>query len=299
MKSMLFLVLILAMGIGQAAGQALRFRLAANSGMVFNEVGAEIISPVTDIMEYPSATGFSPKSKFGADFEIMAPIHSSLDLGVEFEYSNLSGSTETPKLYNYFQFDHVNPLPNSYMYPSESIYYETNLLSILPAARLYLLPQDNKLNLFVRAFAGVSFIGTDLRFVDPFYGIQYNAPYIYTKGTDSSKEPKEITFTGGAGFGGEYMLSDLFSLNLEASAAYTGSDILDGIPDYDYLPNNGIGFQRAEGIGTITGQISVGLIYTFIPDKRMNRSRYTKSKQVTKSKRTWKSSKKHKKRRRR
>ncbi len=286
--TVLFLLLV-----ASASGQILRYRLGASSGMFLSETGAdEIRHPQASILEYPSATELSPTLKLGADFEIMAPLTSQLEVGLEFEYGNLSGRTETSPLYNFYFFDWINPLPNDYFYPSEPVMYDTKQLSILGTTRLYFLPPREKLNIFAKVFGGVSFIGTDFKFVNEVDNVSYNVGVLYTQGTKSNPSPKDKALQAGAGFGSTYKFSDVMAFYLEFTGSFINSDIVNGVPNFDYLPNAGKQFRLAEGVGSLTGQISVGLVYSAVGDSRLNRGNYTKSKRITKKK-TWMRKKSH------
>lgn len=294
MRRLQILTIILVFLAGNATSQILRYRVSANSGVVVKETGqGEIINPQSDLTEYPSATDFSPGIKLGADIEVMTPITNYFEVGAEFDYSNLAGRTETARLYNFFLFEWVNPMPNDYIYPSEPIIYETTQLSLLATTRLYFLPPRSRLNLFLKAFGGISFVGADLKFHDPYYRIEYGVgDVLYAEGTKNSQKPKDRGFNGGGGFGGQYKISELIAVYLEANVAYVGSDIVNGVPDFNYTGGTGIDYKRAEGIGALTGQISLGLVYSAIPDRRLNRGNYTKSRRVTKH-RTWKRKRKN------
>ena len=224
--------------------------------------------------------------KLGADLEVMAPLTSQLEVGVEFEYGNLAGRTETSPLYNFYFFDWVNPLPNDHFYPAEPVKYETKQLNILGTTRFYFLPPQEKLNIFAKVFGGISFIGTDFKFANEVDNVSYNVGVLYTQGTQSNPSPKDKALKVGAGFGSIYKLSEFIALHLEFSGSFVNSDIINGVPNFDYLPNAGKQFKLAEGVGSLTGQISVGLVYSAVGDSRLNRGNYTKSKRITKKK-TW------------
>ncbi|HKJ78502.1 MAG TPA: hypothetical protein VKA10_03160, partial [Prolixibacteraceae bacterium] len=118
MRRLQILTLLLVIVAGSANGQILRYRLTANSGMVFTETGqGEISNRSSQLVEYAPPTDFSPTMKLGTDFEIMAPITPTFEAGLEFEYANLSGRTETPLLYNFWSYDWVNPMPDDNIYP--------------------------------------------------------------------------------------------------------------------------------------------------------------------------------------
>lgn len=288
MRRLQILTIILIVISSSASGQIFRYRLTANSGMIFKETGqSEIINPNPIISEYPSATDFSPTLTLGADFEIMAPITSNFEAGLEFEYNNLAGRTETSRLYNFWLYDWVNPLPDEFIYPADPIVYETTHLSILGTTRFYFLPPREPLNIFLKAFGGIAFIGTDLKFAEAVNNVNYDVGVLYARGTKNSQKPKEKAFQGGLGIGGQYALSSTIAVYLEANGSFVNSGHVNGVPDFNYTEEAGRQYEPAEGIGTLMGQISIGLIYSAIGDSRLNRGNYTKSRRVTKKK-TWK-----------
>ena len=293
MRRLQILTIVLVLLAGTASSQILRYRVTANSGMVFRETGqGEIVNPQSEISEYPSATDFSPSLKLGADLEVMAPITNHFELGAEFEYGNLAGRTETPRLYNFFLFDWVNPLPNDYIYPAEAILYHTRQLSLLGTMRFYFLPQRSQLNLFLKGFAGIAFVGTDLKFHDPYYRVEYDVGVLFAQGTKNSQRQKDRAFHVGGGLGGHYKISERVAVYLEANVSHIASDLMNGVPDFNYIGGTGVDYQPAEGIGALAGQISLGLVYSAIPDQRLNTGNYTKSKRLMK-KRTWKKNRKN------
>jgi hypothetical protein len=284
-----------------ANSQILRYRLSANSGFLINETGPREIPPSTPwYTEYGDASDFESLLKLGADFEVMAPITSHIDAGIEFEYGNLEGSTQTPRLYNFFLFDWTNPLPND-IYPGEAIYYETTQVNLLGTFRYYLKPSDEEMNFFFKAFGGISFVGTNLNFVDPVFRVTYpNVGVLYAKGTENSKDPKDKAFYCGLGAGGTYSITKRLALYLEVTGSFVNSDLINGVPNYDYTEKGLIQFIPSQGVGSLTGQLSLGLVYSAIPDTRINKKvSSTKSKRLD-VKRTWKKKKHnkfHKKRR--
>jgi len=294
MRRLQILTIILTFFTFNATSQILRYRLTANTGFLLNETGSDEIPPPSPwYTEHPNASDFKSQFDMGADLEIMAPITSHIDAGIEFEYANLEGSTQTPKLYNFFLFDWTNPLPGD-IYPAEAIYYETTQLNILGTVRYYIKPSDEEVNFFVKAFGGISYVGTNLNFRDPFYRVTYKVGVLYAKGTKDSKDPKDKAFCGGLGIGGTYSITKRMAIYAEFSGSYVNSDIINGVPNYDFTEAGSIHFLPSEGIGALTGQLSVGLVYSAIPDTRVNkRVSSTKSSRLTKKK-TWKKPKHNK-----
>ena len=138
----------------------------------------------------------------------------------------------------------------------------------------------NKFNPYLKIFAGISFIGTDYTFKDPFYSVDYGVGVLFARGTLNSEKPKEMAFNYGTGIGIEYQFLSRFAFNVGISASIINSDIIDGRPNFDYLENEALGnFNRANNMALVP-QASIGLVYSAIPDKRENKSNKTKSRRV-------------------
>jgi len=266
-----------------AYSQIFRYRLGTNSSIFISEPGkAEIRHPGADQLTHPGSSDFSPGLRVGADAEIMAPVTSDFEVGMEFDYTNLYGHTEKAPLYNFFLSRH-NPLADSYPYPTEELIYKTNVLSVLGTARWYFLPLGDEFNIFLKAFGGVSFTGTDFTFRDPYYRVEYDVGVLYARGTRNSDYPKRASFSGGAGLGSTVRLTDKLDLYIDGTASFINSDIVNGVPNYDYFEVDGNETLKAANCWSITAQVSVGLLYSAIPDRRLNRSNFTKSRAVSKS----------------
>ena len=278
-----FLILLLILIVApEASSQIFRYRLCGNSTIFIAEQGKpEISHPDAEFMTYPDSREFTPALKIGAEAEISAPLTSYIELGLEFDYGNFYGHTETAPLYNYF-LSGYNPLPDTYPYPREALIYKTKQLSVMGTSRLYFLPLKNQMNFFLKVFGGVAFTGTDLTFADPFYRVEYDVGVIYARGTLNSEYPKKAGFRGGAGLGFTYKVSDKFHVYLDGTTSIVHSDIVDGVPDYDYVVVTGIESLIPVNNWSTIAQVSVGLVYSAIPDRRLHRSHYTKSRNVRK-----------------
>lgn len=266
-----------------ASSQIFRYRIGANSSFFITEPGrAEKKYAGINLPDHPGSSGFTPLFKVGAEAEIIAPFSSDFEIGVEFDYMNLYGQTEKAPLYNFF-LTRFNPLPDSYSYPVEALIYNTNILSVSGTARWYFLPVSNEINLFLKGFGGVAFIGSDFTFRDPFYSVKYNIGALYAKGTRNSDHPKQTAFSGGAGLGSTFKLSDKFDIYIDGTASMINSDLVNGVPNYDYINIDGKESFRPASCWALTSQISIGLIYSDIPDRKLHRSNFTKSRKINRS----------------
>lgn len=258
-------------------GQIYRYRLSANSGIFLGETGRAEIEP-PERFDYPGAKNFVPVLKPGVDLEISRPVTPDFELGLQFGYLHLNGETPTPPLYNFF-LSRNNPLPENNKYPDNALYYNTNIFSVSATTRFYILPLSDYFNFFLKAQGGVSFIGTDFSFSDPVHSVQNDIGTLFSKGTRSSKSPKAVVPAGGAGFGITYKLSDKFDVYFDATASLIRSDIVNGVPNYDY---KGVTMEKSKNTSAVV-QAGLGLIYSAIPDRRYHKSNYTRSKRISKN----------------
>lgn len=271
-----------------ASGQIFRYRLSANSGMFLGEPGkAEINHPLKDELSNPGSKEFSAVFKPGAELEIMSPVTPDFELGLQFGFTNFAGHTPSPPLYNFF-LSRFNPLPDNYKYPDKALIYDTKTLSILGTARFYILPVHSDMNVFLKLLGGVSFTGTDFTFHDPVYRVQYDVGVLYARGTQNSDDPKVAALTGGLGLGTTYRLSDRLDIYFDATTSLINSDIVNGVPNYNYVETDGKGTMQKTNSLAAVAQASIGLVYSAIPDRRFNKNNFTRSSRVNKSLFNWK-----------
>jgi hypothetical protein len=279
-----FILLIFSLLLKNSAySQVLRYRLGANSSVFVTEPGkSEIRHPQLEGLTYEGSREFSPGFKIGYEAEVIMPLTSDFEAGMEFDFTNLYGHTPTAPFYNFFLSRH-NPLPDSYPYPSEDLIYKTKILSVLGTTRLYFWPIGDEMNLFLRAFAGVAFTGTDFTFRDPFYRVEYDVGVLYARGTQNSEYPKKAAFTGGTGLGGTIKLTNKFDLYIDGTASFINSDIVNGVPNYDYVNSTDNGSLVPTSCWAMAVQITTGILYSAVPDKRLHKSNYTKSRKIRRS----------------
>jgi len=271
--SILFLVAILCQ---IANGQVLRVRLSGNSSIFLGEPGeGEAAHPRKEDLSHPGSRDFKSLIRPGAELEIISPVAADFEMGIQFGYNQLSGHTPNAPLYNFF-LSRQNPLPNIYKYPDKALIYDTKILNTLLTARWYFLPYSKEVNIFMKAFGGVAFVGTDFTFENPVYRVQYDVGVLFAQGTKSSEYPKMAGFNGGAGIGATYRLSDMFDIYFDATASLINSDIVNGVPNFDYSAQGETSLTRANSLAAVA-QASIGLIFSAVPDRRYHRSNFTRS----------------------
>jgi hypothetical protein len=282
MKHCLLLLFVGILLFETAEGQVYRYRLSANSGIFLGEAGKAEVKPPLGI-SYEGSKDFKPELRKGIELEIIRPFRRDFEVGLQLGYLNLAGSTPTAPLYNFF-LSRYNPLPNTYKYPTEALIYDTNLLNVLGTARWYFLPYSKELNIFMKFFGGVTFTGSDFTFADKRHRVLYDVGVLYSRGTQSSEYPKVAGITGGAGLGATYRLSDRFDVYLDVSGSGIHSDLVNGVPNYNYVNNEGkTSMQRTNTVSVISHG-SVGIIYSAIPDRRISKNNITRSSHISRSK---------------
>jgi hypothetical protein len=282
MKNVLLILLLLLLISKHSEAQVLRFRASANSSIFMKEPGQpEVSHPMIETLSHKGSTDFKPELNLGAEIEIMAPVTTDFELGVELDYTKLSGYTETAPLYNFF-LSRYNPLPDTYKYPDETLIYKTIIFNILGTARFYLFPVYEEVIFFTKLHGGIAFVGTDFTFQDPRYSVGYDVGVLYSQGTKSNEDPKEPAFTGGGGIGLTYMLSDRLDIYFDGTISITHSDIVNGVPNYDFLVYQGEETIRRTTGWAITTQVSLGIIFTTIPNRRLKSDNYTRTRQFHK-----------------
>lgn len=277
MKNLLLLLLLFLLISEYAESQVLRFRVSANSSVFIKEPGEpEVSHPMRESLSHKGSTDFKPELNLGASIEIMAPVTTDFEVGIELDYTNLSGYTETAPLYNFF-LSRYNPLPDTYKYPDETLIYKTNIFNILGTSRFYLFPVYEDAIFFTKLHGGIAFTGTDFTFQDPRYSVGYNVGVLYSQGTQSNENPKEASLTGGGGVGLSYRLSDRLDIYFDGTVSFTHSDIVNGVPNYDYLVYSGEETIRRTTGWAITTQVNLGIVFTTIPNRKLKKDNYTRT----------------------
>jgi hypothetical protein len=276
MKIALSILFLVALQCQIATGQVLRVRLSGNSSIFWGEPGeGEAAHPRKEDLSHPGSRDFKSLIRPGAELEIISPVAADFEMGIQFGYNQLSGLTPKAPLYNFF-LSRQNPLPDIYKYPDKALIYDTHFLNTLLTARWYFLPYSKELNIFMKVFGGVAFVGTDFTFENPVYRIQYDVGVLYARGTKSSEFPKKFAINGGAGLGTTYRLSDKLDIYFDATASLIHSDIVNGVPNFNYSSQGEASLQPTNSLAAIA-QINVGLIFSAIPDRRYHRSNFTRS----------------------
>ncbi len=254
-KSILSLLVLVVILCGNAFSQELKIRLGGNYGQFSKEVGKkEVEHPLVSVLSNPNATDFTYNFEPGFDGEAMLFWNSNVETGIEVKYSKFSGNNEIPPYYNYY-FAPDNP---TVITTTEPLLFETSALSFLLNFRYY-LASEGKINPYFRAFAGLSSVATEFNYQDLSVWDEGEAGVIYSAGTKDSENPKESALHYGAGFGINFGVSDKVSVYIDGTASVINSDIVDGIPNYDYIEADQT-MERING-GAMFYQISLGIVF--------------------------------------
>lgn len=258
MNRILFLILILMITGGNTFSQVVKFRVGGNFGKFNNEIGTEEIEhPLVGVLSNPNATEFEQDLGIGFEAEIMIPWTSSFETGFEYKRNNFSGWNETPPYYNFYFSDDKPRMPDGTAIPITTTVpqvYESSVNSFIFNMRLYLLP-DNVISPFIKGSAGISYTTAEFKYED----IELNSDL--PNGNLYTNDTKDAVLFYGGGFGVDFEVSEKVSLYLEGSGNVIGSDLVNGIPNYNYVNNQGSEtLNRADNKGFYT-QLTVGLVF--------------------------------------
>jgi hypothetical protein len=258
MDRKLILTLIISLFFVNAFGQLLKVRVGANGSTFQKEVGSpEIEHPLIPVLSDPNATDFTSNMNVGAEGEVMLLWTNHLETGLELGYSKMSGYNDNPPLYNYyFAVDYPQGAEPAIL----PLIYETSVLTTALNLRYYLLPKES-IDPFFKVFGGISFVGTELNYKNPQDRLDNGIGVLYSIGTQNSGTPREPALYYGAGGGLNFRLSDKIALYIDASASFIKSDKLDGIPDFNYVNNDGQEIMEPIGNNSFFTKISIGFVF--------------------------------------
>ena len=258
MNRNLILVLIFIVVSGSLSGQVVKFRLGPNFGKFNNEIGdEEIVHPLVGVLSNPNATEYEHDMGIGFEAEVMIPWTPGFETGIEFKRSSFSGWNEVPPYYNFYFSDDKPRMPDGTAVPITTTVpqvYNSSVSSILLNLRYYLLP-DNKLSPFLKASGGLSFTGAEFKYEDEALNEDLPNGYLY------SNDKKDGVLFYGGGFGIDFEVSEKVSLYIDGSANIVSSDIVNGIPNYNYANVSGSEtVTRADNQSFYT-QLTVGIVF--------------------------------------
>ena len=218
---------------------------------------------------------FTNKAELGFEAEIMTSLSDKIWLGLEISRDAMTGKNDYPGFYN-FQYTNSLQLQSTdtiskVITPWQTclpIKYSTSMVNIVGNFRIYPIP-EGKIRPFIKVSTGISLISTELSLSTPAEWTDKvktipNAvpgpPVLYSRGKKDSEKKVMPAFNIGGGIGFELQLTEKISLYADATYRMVNSNILDGIPNYDYIEKTG----RLKEYNTwaTTRKISFGLVYT-------------------------------------
>lgn len=269
-----------------AKSQVVGFRLGLNSGLFINELGDSDV-PHPDAFDYTSALSsekFTPQPTIGIEGEILFQVSPMSHFGVELDYSKLKGYNDVPPFYNYYltpyfeQFQDFEQFKEHFQ--SEPVAFNTTLFNVAVNWK-YFFFKTSPLKPFVKLTGVVSFVGTDYTYKnhpfgtkmtggydpetniawDGFVEIEPESDVLYSRGTSNSEQEKYPAFHLGGGIGFDYKISEHWSLQVDGTATVINTDIINGVPNFTYLQEDGLDILRHNKRPSLTFQLSVGLVY--------------------------------------
>ena len=81
-----------------------------------------------------------------------------------------------------------------------------------------------------------------------------------------------------------YRISDKFDIYLDATTWLINSDVINGVPNFDYVEFSGVGSMKRINALSAVIQANLGLVYSGIPNRRFSKGNVTRSGKVWKKK---------------
>lgn len=248
----------------------LKFRFSGNSTRFMSEPqGKEIIVPYIDTLNLYKGPfpGFTHRGGLGFEAEVYGSLSDRFYVGLEIGNNLLTGENDDPGFYNFqftdsLQLTSTDPLTDTiYIHRTDyPLKYRTTLLSVMANFRFYPLT-EGMFRPFLKASAGLSLVSTELSLKNPSLWTtdstrEYGPPVLFS--TDRGGMVPALTLGGGLGF--ELQITEKLSLYADWSYKMVKSDLVDGIPNFDYNGDTG-GLERFNTWAT-TSKISFGIVYT-------------------------------------
>lgn len=256
MNRKLILIILTGFLYANLSAQEIKFRLGGNFGTFSKESGPEeVLHPLVVALSNPNATEFVYDYNPGFDAELMLRWTPNIETGIEFKTLKFSGTNEVPPYYNYY-FAPDNP---NVITTTEPMMFESSASNLLLNFRYYLAP-EGKISPFVKAFGGLSFVAAEFNYQDTSVWDAGESGVLYAVGTENSDEPKVTALNYGAGAGFNFKFSEQLSLYVDGYVSVINTDILDGIPNYDYIAAEQA-LERADNKAMTYG-LSLGIVFS-------------------------------------
>lgn len=259
-RKLVFIFMLLLAATFSVQAQLIGFRLAANSGMLISEFGTSDV-PHPDALFVSPATSsekFTPKLSAGVEGEILFQVTEKTYFGVEFDYSHLKGFNDDPPVFNYFLTPYFSP-----HYQDEFVIspleYNTRLFNLAVNYKYFFMP-EKVFSPFVKLTGVVAFVRTDLTYRElPDPDLEWDV--LYSRGTKNSEQDSWPAFHIGGGIGFDYAINDRLLFEVDGTVTVLNSGIVDGVPNFTYVQEEGVDLLRYNRRLSLTTQISAGLVY--------------------------------------
>lgn len=258
-KKIVFIISLLFILPFVANAQIIGFRLAANSGVLLTEFGSADVPIYPEQNPAQSTERFSPQPTIGFEGEILFQVSPNSFFGIEGDYTHLKGVNDNPPNYNYFYTPYFQNFQDElYLSP---IKYNTHLWNLAVNYK-YFFFEEKVFQPFIKLTGVVSFVGTEMSYKD-MPDASLESDILYARGTSNSDQKKWPVFHVGGGVGFSYDLTDHMAFQVDGTATVINSGIVNGVPNFTYVQENGEDLLRYNRRLSLTMQISVGLVYTF------------------------------------
>jgi len=260
-KVIVIVILVYAGFSGSAQNPS--FRFAVNTGLFSDELGkADVPHPLIELFSpAEAAENFAMQASPGIEAEVLFPLFEKWFVGVEIESMKLRGYNDAPPLYNYY----LTPYSPIDTFVFSPVKFQSSLLNILVNWR-YFFSSVSDIKPFVKFSTGVAFIGTDFTFKNPADAESVEMDVLYARGTRNNDNPKWPAFYAGTGLGVDYKISDNLSIQLEGNAIVINSDIVNGVPNFSYVNDEGKELLKYRNRQSLLFQVSAGVKYSLDSD---------------------------------
>jgi len=257
--SVLFLLI---MSGENVSAQYMGLRFAVNSGLLVTELGKSDALHPNALAHTPATASetFTPQPAMGAEAEILFQISPNAFFGIELDYTHLKGYNDNPPWYNYYLTSYFSEYQSvDYIYAP--IKYNTTLLNLAVNYK-YFFFREKVFQPFVKLTGVVALVGTEFTYKE-FPEANLESDVLYARGTANSNLRKWPTFHFGGGIGFSYDISKQLAFQIDGTATILNSGIINGVPNFTYIQENGENLLRYNRRLSLTTQISAGIVYTF------------------------------------
>lgn len=259
-RKILLVLLVWFVAVGSANSQLIGFRMALNTGVFMSELGESDVPHPDALLASPalSSEKFTAQPTIGVEGEILFQVSPMSHFGIELEYSKLKGYNDKPPVYNYYLTPYYKQFQDSYA--TNSVAFNTTLFNVAVNWK-YFFFKNSPFKPFAKLTGVVAFVGTDYTFKDN-SDPEFESDVLYARGTSNSEQEMLPAFHFGGGFGFDYEINKRWSFQVDGTVTIINTDIINGVPNFTYLKEDGKDILRYNKRSSLTMQISAGLVYS-------------------------------------